>query len=73
MQNSSLDFQTVGLVSGTTYKATVISQNKQGKSDPVYMLLEQLKNKVIVEDSDDNQIIAISIGAFFTVTVCLLL
>ena len=73
LQNSSSHFQPVGLVSGTTYKATFRSQNKQEKSDPVYMLIEQLKNKVKVEDSDVNQILPINIGAFVTVTVCLLL
>ena len=75
LQNSSLDFQVVGLVSGTTYKVTVRSQNKHGKSDPVYMLIETLmepikqiaETKLKEEDSDDNQILAIIIGIFVTV------
>ena len=68
-------------MSGTTYKATVISQNKQGKSDLVYMLIETLmepikqiaETKLKEEDSDDNQIIAIIIGVFVTVMLIVIM
>lgn len=81
LQNSSLDFQVVGLVSGTTYKVTVRSQNKHGKSDPVYMLIETLmepikqiaETKLKEEDSDDNQILAIIIGVFVTVMLIVIM
>jgi len=81
LQNSSMDFQVVGLVSGTTYKVTVRSQNKHGKSDPVYMLVETLlepikqiaETKLKEEDSEDNQIVAIIIGVVVTVILIMIM
>ena len=75
LENRSSHFQVVGLVSGTTYKVTVISQNKHGKSDPVYMLIEPLmepikqiaETKMKEDDSDENQILAIILGVFIIV------
>ena len=68
-------------MSGTTYKVTVISQNKHGKSDPVYMLIETLmepikqiaETKLKEEDSDDNQILAIIIGVFITIMLIVIM
>ena len=81
LKNRSSHFQVVGLVSGTTYKVTVISQNKHGKSDPVYMLIETLmepikqiaETKIKEEDSDDNQILAIIIGVFITIMLIVIM
>ena len=69
LENRSSHFQVVGLVSGTTYKVTVISQNKHGKSDPVYMLIETLmepikqiaETKIKEDDSDKNQVLILGV------------
>ena len=68
-------------MSGTTYKVTVLSQNKHGKSEPVYMLRETLmepikqiaETKLKEEQSDDNQILAIIIGVFVTVMLIMIM
>ena len=67
-------------MSGTTYKVTVLSQNKHGKSDPVYMLIETLmkpkqiaETKLKEEDSDDNPILAIIKGLFVTVILIVIM
>ena len=75
LQNTSLSFQVLGLVPGTSYKVSVRSENKHGKSDPVYMIIETLlepikqiaETKLKEEDSEDSQILAIIIGVFVTV------
>jgi len=81
LENRSSHFQVVGLVSGTTYKVTVISQNKHGKSDPVYMLIETLmepikqiaETKIKEDDSDENQILAIILGVFITIMLIVIM
>ena len=67
-------------MSGMTYKVTVLSQNKHGKSDPVYMLIETLmkpkqiaETKLKEEDSDDNPILAIIKGLFVTVILIVIM
>jgi len=75
LQNRSLDFQVVGLQSGTTYKVTIRSQNEHGMSDLVYMLVETLmepikqlaETKIKERESQDNHILPIFIGVLVTV------
>jgi len=77
LQSSWPQFTLGELQSGTTYKVNVRCENKHGRSDPLYLLVETLnepikqiaETKLKEENSEQNEVMAIIIG----VTVSLMI
>ena len=70
VQSNWPTFQLGELQSGTTYKVNVRCENKHGRSDPLYLLVETLnepikqiaETKVKEQNSEENELIVIIIG-----------
>ena len=70
MQSTWPKFQMGELQSGTTYKVNVRCENKHGRSDPLYLLVETLnepikqiaETKLKEENSEYNEMMALIIG-----------
>ncbi len=70
LQSTWPRFQMGELQSGTTYKVNVRCENKHGRSDPLYLLVETLnepikqiaETKLKEENSEYNEMMAIIIG-----------
>ena len=74
-------FQIGELQSGTTYKVNVRCENKHGRSDPLYLLVETLnepikqiaETKVKEEDSEYNEKMAIIIGVIVSLVIMIVM
>ena len=74
-------FQVGELQSGTTYKVNVRCENKHGRSDPLYLLVETLnepikqiaETKVKEEDSEYNEKMAIIIGVIVSLVIMIVM
>ena len=81
VQSSQATFQVGELQSGTTYKVNVRCENKHGRSDPLYLLVETLnepikqiaETKVKEEAGDYNQMLAITIGVVVSLLIMIVM
>ena len=70
-------FQVLELQSGTTYKVVVRAENRHGRSDPVYLLVQTnsepikqiAETKVKQAAGDYNELLAITIGVVVTLVL----
>ena len=77
LQSTVAQWAVGGLQSGTTYKVNVRCENKHGRSDPLYLLIETLnepikqiaETKVKEEAGDYNQMLAITIGVMVSLII----
>ena len=77
VQSSLGVFQVGELQSGTTYKVVVRSENRHGRSDPVYLLVQTTnepikqiaETKVKEEAGDYNEMLAITIGVVVSLII----
>ena len=74
-------FQVGELQSGTTYKVVVRAENRHGRSDPVYLLVQTTnepikqiaETKVKEEAGDYNEMLAITIGVVVSLIIMLVM
>lgn len=77
LQTSLGVFQVGELQSGTTFKVLVRSENRHGRSDPVYLLVQTTnepikqiaETKVKEEEGDYNEMLAITIGVVVSLII----
>ena len=74
-------FQVLEVQSGTTYKVVVRAENRHGRSDPVYLLVQTnsepikqiAETKVKEEAGDYNQMLAITIGVVVSLLIMIVM